>query len=90
MRPELGRVAALCATAHPLHTEIAERLGASMPEATTRPDPRRALGEPRARSPARADADAAEPAAGLDEGILQLSPSNLLYIENPYRRNKIQ
>jgi hypothetical protein len=34
-----------------------------MPEATTRSDPRRALGEPRARPPARADADAAEPAA---------------------------
>ena len=36
VRPELGRVAALCATAHPLHTEIAERFGASMPEATVR------------------------------------------------------
>ena len=36
MRPELGHVATLCTTAHPLHTEIAERFGASMPEATVR------------------------------------------------------
>ena len=36
MRPELGHVATLCTTAHPLHTEIAERFGASMPEAAVR------------------------------------------------------
>jgi regulator of sirC expression with transglutaminase-like and TPR domain len=28
--------------------------------------------------------------AGLDEGILPLSPSNLLYMENPYSYKKFQ
>ena len=28
--------------------------------------------------------------AGLDEGLLPLSPSNLLYIENPYSYKKFQ
>jgi hypothetical protein len=28
--------------------------------------------------------------AGLDEGLLPLSPSNLLYMENPYSYKKCQ
>ena len=39
---------------------------------------------------ALAEAQLAAAAAGLDEGLLSLSLSNLLYMENPYNYKKFQ